>query len=240
MLLIPNEIRIDLMIVIVAGMQRSGSTFSFNVVRELLSARGGVSVFSTNSLEEALQSERRINLILKTHAPDRLTNLLLERNAFPCICTIRKPEDAIASWVKVFGFSLEESLIQYKTWLAWHRNISKHVLNISYDEIEKRPLLTIIRIGHYLTDNMRFHEAVKIWWRFRKSTVFKRTNKLYRENDDVIDIGFSYYDKNTFFHRRHVSSLGATLAYQFFTQNQIAFIRQELNEYVDTEGNYFW
>ncbi|MFZ1317752.1 MAG: hypothetical protein WAQ56_00305, partial [Candidatus Nitrotoga sp.] len=72
------------MIAIIAGMQRSGSTFSFNVVRKLLEARGGVTVFSTDAFDEALDASMdSSNLIIKTHAPDHLTNLLLKKNVLP-------------------------------------------------------------------------------------------------------------------------------------------------------------
>ncbi len=229
------------MIAIIAGMQRSGSTFSFNVVRKLLEARGGVTVFSTDAFDEALDASMdSSNLIIKTHAPDHLTNWLLKKNVLPCICTIRKPEDAIASWMRTFEFSLEESVIAYKTWLAWHRQMSKHVLSIDYDEIEKTPLLAVLKIGRYLLRDMRINEVIQIWWQFRKSAVYKKTQKLQRDAHEIADIGFSYYDKTTFFHRRHVSSLETTSANQILTQQQIAFVRQELREYIDAAGNYHW
>ncbi|BBJ22920.1 hypothetical protein [Candidatus Nitrotoga sp. AM1P] len=229
------------MIAIIAGMQRSGSTFSFNVARELLEARGGVSVFSTNAFDEALDASMNSNnLIIKTHAPDHFTNLLLKKNALPCICTIRKPEDAIASWMRTFEFSLEESVAAYEGWLAWHRQMSKHVLNIDYDEIERTPLLAVLKIGRYLLRDMKINEIIQIWWQFRKSTVYKKTQGLQRETHEIVDMGFSYYDKRTFFHRRHVSSLEMTSAHEFLTQQQIAFVRQELKEYVDVAGNYHW
>lgn len=229
------------MIAVIAGMQRSGSTFSFNVARELLAARGGVSAFSTNSIEEALCAPGSgSNLIIKTHAPDRLTNLLLEKNALPCICTIRKPEDAVASWARTFGFSLEESVETYKEWLAWHRRMSGHVLNIGYDEIERMPLLAILKVGRYLIRDMEHHEAIRIWWRYRKSAVYKKTRALQRDAHAVADIGFSYYDKETFFHRRHVSSLEKIPVSETLTREQIAFVRRELREHVDAAGNYCW
>jgi hypothetical protein len=229
------------MIAIIAGMQRSGSTFSFNVARELLEARGGVTVFSTDAFEEALNaSKNSSNLIIKTHAPDHFTNLLLKKKAIPCICTIRKPEDAIASWMRTFEFSLEESVAAYKRWLAWHSQMSKHVLNIDYHEIERTPLLVVLKIGRYLIRDIKINEAIHIWWQFRKSAVYKRTQGLQRDTQEIADIGFSYYDKTTFFHRRHVSSLKATSANEVLTQLQIALVRRELREYVDAAGNYLW
>jgi len=42
------------MILIIAGMQRSGSTFSFNVAREIFGTRGGASALAIDSLEDVL------------------------------------------------------------------------------------------------------------------------------------------------------------------------------------------
>lgn len=106
--------------------------------------------------------------------------------------------------------------------------MSKHVLSIDYDEIEKTPLLAVLKIGRYLLRDMRINEVIQIWWQFRKSAVYKKTQKLQRDAHEIADIGFSYYDKTTFFHRAHVSSLETTSANQILTQQQIAFVRQEL------------
>lgn len=229
------------MIVIIAGMQRSGSTFSFNVAREILDARGGVAIASTDSIEDALgESGVLSNAIVKSHAPDHLTNLFLKKKALKCICTIRKPEDAIASWTRIFGFSLENALAAYKEWLSWHRRMSKFALNISYDEIEKAPLLSVLKIGRYLVNDISIIEVVRIWWRFRKSAVYKATQNLDKNSTNTVDVGFSYYDKKTFFHRKHVSSLKAIHADQVFLPEQIALIHRELSEYVDENGNYNW
>ncbi len=50
---------------------------------------------------------------------------------------------------------------------------------------------------------------------------------------DTVDIGFSYYDKETFFHRRHISANTAELT----VADQLK-IRQALVEYVDETGAF--
>jgi hypothetical protein len=48
---------------------------------------------------------------------------------------------------------------------------------------------------------------------------------------DTVDIGFSYYDKETFFHRRHISANTAEL-----TEADQLKIRQALADYVNEAG----
>jgi len=229
------------MILIIAGMQRSASTFSFNVAREILNARGGVSCLATNSLKELLEipSETE-HFVIKTHAPDLGTNKLLEEGKLLCICTIRKPEDAIYSWMTAFNSPLEETIKLYVEWLRWHHGVSNRLLNISYSEIDTKPLFVILKIGQYLVRDFGLGEAAKIWWKYRKSLVYKTVQQLEPVEGKTVDIGFSYYDKNTFFHRRHVSTLKSVTAESALSQKDLDKIRYTLRDFVDEDGDYEW
>jgi hypothetical protein len=226
------------MIVIVGGMFRSGSTFSFNIARELLASRGGVAVAAVNSLEEAVAGHSGYeNLVIKTHAPDLQVTGLIARKELPCICTYRNPEDAIASWMKIFGFNLDESVTAIKGWLKWHQQILPYVLNISYETIDRRPLRAILEIQTYLVGWPRFLEAVRLWRKYSKTRLKEKYDRL-KEGDNTKDIGFSYYDDETFFHRRHISSVASNSADAELSSEQLAFIRTQLKEFVDPDGNY--
>ena len=99
------------MIVFIAGMPRSGSTFSFNIVRRLLEARGSVYQEPTDDILGALErAGDATHLLLKAHQADDVTLALIKIGAVKAVCTVRKPEDAIASWMTTFGFTLAESL----------------------------------------------------------------------------------------------------------------------------------
>jgi len=229
------------MIVIIAGMQRSGSTFIFNVARKLLEASGGVTVITTNNMEEALsKKDRNRNLLIKTHSPDFLMDNLLKNNAIICICSIRKPEDAIASWMRTFGFSFESSVLTIKKWLIWHATMSKYALNINFKEIERTPILTVFRISQYLVHKIEIFKALSIFWQFKKSSVYKKTRKMKKDDSGIVDIGFSYYNELTFFHRRHIFSLKNKSAKDTLSDDQIENIRKELEDFIDTSGNYHW
>jgi hypothetical protein len=51
------------MIVLVAGMQRSGSTFSFNVVKEILQKRGDIRLVVSSSVFDELNKKRPVAIL---------------------------------------------------------------------------------------------------------------------------------------------------------------------------------
>jgi hypothetical protein len=226
-------------IVIVAGMQRSGSTFSYNVVRELLNHRGGTLTYASNSLDDLLSDSSEVdNAIVKSHSPDKFINALLAKKGIPCVCTVRKPEDAIASWSQVFGFTLEESVETFANWLAWHQRMHVNMLNVSYEEIDRYPLLAINKISKYLLSKRTYLENLRIWQNNKKKKVYEESMRL--SKDQSVDIGFSFYDKVNFYHRRHVSSVKSRSAEELLSKDQLEFIRAGLSRYVDASGVYRW
>ena len=224
------------MIVAIAGMPRSASTFSFNIARELLGATGSVAAISDNTLNPKL-AEDTAHLIIKTHNPDQPLMEQIAGKKIPCLCTYRKPEDAIASWVRVFGGTVESATIIMESWLEWHVKIHDKVLNLSYEQIETNQLDTIIRIQIYLTGCKDLSQAEKLNETYQKSALKDRIDAL-QKSDDTTDIGFSYYDNKTFFHRRHISSIRSIAAEDEFSPSQISTIRNQLIEYIDGNGNY--
>jgi hypothetical protein len=63
------------------------------------------------------------------------------------------------------------------------------------------------------------------------------TDNMKQDNPGVRDIGFSYYDVKTFYHRRHVSSIRPRLARAILSDARITAIRRRLLEFVDPHGN---
>jgi hypothetical protein len=192
------------MFVAVCGMQRSGSTFSFNIVREILKHRGGVSFAAVASTASILDVAQEKNLILKNHELDEMGIALLKVGALKGICTIRDPFEAIESWMEVFGFSLEQSMIDYGKWLKSFQSIRHDVLILRFDLIQDRPIMAIWKIARYLGFTLSPIELLSLWRSYQKKSVSKFSNALSDSDSETVDIGFSYYDKESFFHRRHV------------------------------------
>lgn len=223
---------------IVAGMYRSGSTFSFNIVREMLETRGGAMSLSSNSLDAtALSNVEIAHVVLKSHIPDPQCVELIRAGAALCICTYRKPEDAITSWVNAFGFDLYSSVEIIRQWLTWHRSIVNHAMNISYDNLDRAPLSVIMQIQRKLFQVRNIREALALRWKYDKKRV-KNAYENLAESEATTNIGFSYFDSRTFFHRRHVTSLGDGVTAQMLSESSISRIRDELREFVDVAGDY--
>ena len=82
------------------------------------------------------------SFILKTHMPDANVLSLIKDGVMPCICTVRRPEDAIASWMNTFGFSLEDGINSLKSWYSWYVTVADKVLTIDYQVIESKPKIS--------------------------------------------------------------------------------------------------
>jgi hypothetical protein len=216
-------------------MIRSGSTFSFNVVRELLLRSGSVAT-SANSFD-GLPIESSSHLILKSHAPDKSVTDEIKGGTLACICTIRKPEDAIASFMRAFGFSLEQSISEVNAWLSWYSSVFKHVLTIEYESIDESPRSVISRIHEFLTGDTCDERSFALAEKYSKSALKAKLDRL-EQSSNTIDLAFSYYDSETFFHRRHISSITSQSASSTLSASEIWRIRTELSEFIDAEGNF--
>jgi len=181
------------MIVIVGGMPRSGSTFSFNIVREALAATGSVFSMATDNLSAALSGmSGEGHIVIKSHMPDEDITKLILAGAAPCVCTYRKPEEAVASWVRVFGYEVSQAAALMERWLQWHRVVAKKSLNLPFSLIEATPLTLILRIQRLVSGRARPFAAVTLRRRYGKQVVREQTAQL-QGSETTINIGFSYY-----------------------------------------------
>jgi hypothetical protein len=216
-------------------MPRSGSTFSFNVARELLFRSGSAVTAFANSFD-GLPIESSSHVILKSHAPDKNVIDEIKAGTLACICTIRKPEDAVASLIGAFGFSLEHSISDLNAWLSWYSSVLKHVLTIEYEAMDELPHNVISRIDEFLTGETSDERSSALAEKYSKSALKAKFDRL-EESSKTIDLGFTYYDNETFFHRRHVSSIVSQSASSTLSASEIWRIRTELSAFVDKEGH---
>ena len=106
------------MIVVAGGMIRSGSTFAFNIARELLTLSAPVRAVSADSMPNFEWSGQAQHLIIKSHIPDEGIVAAIAEGSAACICTVRRAEDAIASWVRTFDLSVEHGIEMIRRWHA--------------------------------------------------------------------------------------------------------------------------
>lgn len=226
------------MIVFVAGMMRSGSTFSFNVVRELLSSRGSVYADACNSIAEVVeQSQSADHVIVKSHDGDTESLKLVSNGTIPAICTWRKPVDAIASWIDTFGFDYEQSLASYRAWHGMFIEIKDKSLLLSYEDIEHKRTDCVRRIADHILRDVTDAEVTSISSKFSKANAKAVADRVSAGGPDVVDIGFSQHDRVTFLHRRHVSSLEGKPAEERIPLAMIARIQRDFADILDEAGN---
>lgn len=228
------------MIVCVLGMQRSGSTFSFNVVRDTLLRRGSLYQEATIDLGGALARAESIgadHLLLKAHAANDLLLRLIKLGAVRAVCTVRRPDDAIASWMVTFGFRLEESIEAMRNWLALYSRIRTMAVVIPYDEVDLHPIAASWKIARAVDPFVSPLEVIRVARRYSKAAVKTSAEKINVDDAGVKDVGFSYYDESSFFHRRHVNSLMSRRAEDLLPPQQLAQIRNALRADVASIGD---
>lgn len=227
------------MIVFIAGMQRSGSTFAFNIVRDVLRARGHVhqeAPAEADTAQALARSGAAEHVLIKAHAVTPETVALARHGALRTVCTVRRVEDAAASWIETFSWSEEQTVEHLRAWLALYAQLRDVALLVPYTEVDRRPWLAAWRIARFLYPSTGLREVRRIAKRHAKTEVKRRVDALRRDTEGIEDIGFSYYDRGTFFHRRHVSSLRSRPAEERLPPGQIARIRTALAADMATAG----
>jgi hypothetical protein len=218
-------------------MQRSGSTFAFNVARDVLLARGRVHQEVSGEVAATLaRAGGAEHVLMKAHAADALTLALARRGALRTILTVRRVEDAAASWIDTFGSSEAETVEVLRSWLALFAELRGTALVMPYAELDRRPLVAAWRIARYISADVGVIEALRIARQHGKAVVKRRMDALERDGAGVRDIGFSYYDEETYFHRRHVSSLRSRPAEERLPRDQLARISAALAPHIAAAG----
>jgi hypothetical protein len=227
------------LIVLLAGMPRSGSTFSFNIVREVLSRRGRVYHETGPDVPGVVnRSEGADHVLVKAHSFDGPSLELARAGAFRVLMTIRRVEDALASWLEIFDPLPEEVALQVmRDWLTLYRQLRAISVVVSYEEIDRWPWLAAWRIARATCPDVGLIEVMRIAQRFRKAEVKRQADTmLLGEPGEIAANDFSYYDTTTLFHRRHVSSLRSRPAEKRLDRVQLAHIREVLWADIEAAG----
>lgn len=219
------------MIVFIAGMQRSGSTFAFNVARDVLRRRGTLhQAAATDTLAQLIAAGDARHILLKAHEMDDTAIRLARAGAIRVICTTRRPEDAAASFIQTFGLDEDVAIALVRGWIGMYAQVRRVALTIDYDTIDLRPLWAARTIGRFLYPDVGWREAYRIARDHSKWRVKAASDRLAISDPDVIDLGYSYYDRRTFFHRRHVSSLTSQSAGDRLPADQAARLRNAFDD----------
>ncbi|WP_095198617.1 hypothetical protein [Mesorhizobium carmichaelinearum] len=221
------------MLIFIAGMPRSGSTYSFNVVRRALSRRGSVASVTSDKRAQFTSNETA-HAIYKAHDADDELLSLLRSGSVKSICTIRKPESAVLSWLNTFGGEPADVVDTVMLpWMRLYERIAAYSLILSMDEIENRRLLSTWKVGRYVCPDYSLLEWAKDCHNLSKRRVSYLLKEIESRKRQVVDGGWTYYDEETFFHRRHISDRN-----QFITKPDVlADIRKRLAPWLDKNGD---
>jgi hypothetical protein len=152
------------MIVLIAGMPRSGSTFSFNVAREILSARGTVYQEPSADVVGAVRrSDSADYVLVKSRRLDEPSRALARAGVMRIIMTVRRVEDAMASWLDTFDAVPEPTAVQImRDWLWLFQQLRTKALIVPYPQIELRPWLAVWRIARAICPIVYPSEIISI------------------------------------------------------------------------------
>lgn len=194
------------MIVFIAGMQRSGSTFCFNVVREILEQSGVVYCSTSGDLSTAVESAGAADhLVLKAHSASPDLIRAVRDGRVRSIVSIRPIEEVVASCMELWGMGLDSVLDRLTAWREMYGQIGDVSLKIRFPTIDQNPEEAVRAIAAYIAPDA---DTTGLSDRYAKASVAARVRNMAPTQPGIRDVGFSYYDERTFFHRRHVLSDG--------------------------------
>lgn len=160
------------MIVIVSGMPRSGSTWSYNVCRQILDQAGMPLDPATGLYGDGGEIDEVVErgpapgaaLLVKCHIPGRRTVAAMKAGRLRNIYTYRDPRDAVASLRRTFGTSFKNAVRVMHRWLRFIDDVADldGSLGIDYRQIETAPEGAITAIAETLGVELRPGRAAAI------------------------------------------------------------------------------
>jgi hypothetical protein len=150
---------------------------------------------------------------------------LAKTGALRIIITIRRIEDALASWVEAFETLPDTVVIEImRRWLHMFHELRGLSLVVSYRQIDNRPWFAAWRISRTVCRNIGPMEVLRIARSLDKAKVKRRVDRM-ELGEGVHDAGWTYYDTATFFHRRHISDVISHPAEKRLPPNRLARFR---------------
>jgi hypothetical protein len=159
-------------IVIVSGMPRSGSTWSYNVCRQILDQAGMPLDPATGLYGDGDEVDEIVArgpmpgaaLLVKCHIPGRRTVAAMKAGRVRNIYTYRDPRDAVASLRRTFGTSFRNSVRVIHRWLRFVDDVAalEVSLGIDYRQIETAPERAVAAVAETLGVELRPDRAAAI------------------------------------------------------------------------------
>lgn len=229
------------MLVVCTGMVRSGSTWSFNVVKQLL-LRTGRQVRSgyADAVGDALlrYGEDDAHVVIKSHTPDRLSRALIKQGGCRTVYTYRQPLEVILSLSPRDeidgGFNRTAQTVKESLELMRFQVEAGGVRFVWYGDIVERGRDVVQAIADYLElvlDPQAISEVADGLSRENVRRIIKQLDK----SASQIKVGESNWDGSTLFSSGHISD-NPTDPATVFSRAQVARIAAELGDHVDASA----
>ena len=201
------------MIVAMCGMQRSASTWSYNVCREILQ-RAGLKIdpssgqYSPEDLAEKASEGAAPNtaLLLRSHWPHPTMIDRLKKGEIRIVYTVRDPRDALASVMYTFENNFKNAVRDLERSLSFMDHLISNggALLLRYPDIIRSPDRVISETADYLQTPITEDKIQYIAEKLSRDKLKKRAENLNPDKQKVFE-GFSY-DAETLLLNNHIRS----------------------------------
>jgi Sulfotransferase domain len=217
--------------IICDGMQRSGSTWSFNVVKGLLAhckpgeeIYGGYDENIADFFASVPHTARHV--VLKCHLLDPVGKAMARSGQARIIYTWRNLPDALVSFMTMFGGDFEHAFLVLTASLVIYRFHvrGKNALMIGYDELLNQPREAVQRVAAYLglepapavIDQLVHEQSLE--------QVRQRVEQFAALPDDA-------HDPETILHRNHIRDGSTGYGAKLLTKEQLDRLEALRQEY---------
>lgn len=175
------------MIVVFSGMGRSGSTWSYNVVREIM-RHAGIALDPESGLHDAGSAVDALvergaakgrPLLIKCHIPGLDTIAAMAAGRVVNIYTYRDPRDAAASISRTFGTSFKGAARWVHRWLVYLDRVAGKpaTVGIAYPRIGAEPETVVAELAVVLGVELKAGAAAEIADALRRDRMRRRAGR---------------------------------------------------------------
>jgi hypothetical protein len=227
------------MLVFCDGMPRSASTWSFNVVMQLLRrlhagerVHGGYGENVAEFLAGAPPTMSHV--VLKCHTLDIVGRVLAQTNAAKVVYTWRTVPDALASFMTMFGYEFDHALNMMHQSLELYQFHLKdgNAVMLGYREITEQPLAAIERISNYLG----LSQDAQIMGDISKEMSLEQMAKKVKvveakDESSLIKLPNTIYDPETLLNQHHILDGRSGFWSEKLTIEQLQRVKELVQQY---------
>lgn len=236
------------MIVLCTGMIRSGSTWSYNVVKMLLKEHSDATnaIYSDDIATAFITAGAGADhVVIKSHTPDHLGRFMMKHHMCKTVYTFRNPLDSFASGIQSFGNEFDmhlKHIVDSLDLLAFQVECAG-VHFVWYDEILERPEERVFALADYLGVSIAPERLSSIARMFERENVRNTIREMEKSGTQNragrVKVGevekSAQWDTGTLFSSHHIRIAPAS-ASELLTSEQINDAIGALGKFVDETG----